>query len=68
MLEQLYFRVNFNDAENNDSSFVGLGGMGFIDQLLSYGYKGVVRPNNMWELAESQVTVIVSPDMFSVSS
>jgi len=64
-LERLDFLEERNLLSlNNDSSFVGSGGMGFIDQLPSDGYKGKVRTIDMWGLAESQVTVGVSPAMF----
>ncbi len=49
---------------NNDGSFVGSGGMGFTDSLPAKGFDGRVRTGDMWGLAESQVTVGVSPEMF----
>ena len=50
---------------NNDGTYVGSGGMGYIDNVLPAGdFRGTVRTKDMWGLAESQVTVGVSPDMF----
>lgn len=49
---------------NNDGSFIGSGGMGFIDKLPAEDFDGKVRTKDMWGLAESQVTVGISPDMF----
>ncbi|VBB07605.1 Hypothetical protein LUCI_2870 [Lucifera butyrica] len=50
---------------NNDGTFVGSGGMGFIDTLPAADFNGRVRTQDMWGLAESQVTVGISPDMFA---
>jgi hypothetical protein len=50
---------------NNDSSFVGSGGMGFTTELPQTGFSGHVRTRDMWGLAESQSTVGVSPEMFA---
>ncbi len=49
---------------NNDGSFVGSGGMGFIDTLPAADFAGKVRTKDMWGLGESQVTVGISPAMF----
>ncbi|EGO63013.1 hypothetical protein [Acetonema longum] len=49
---------------NNDGTYVGSGGMGFIDTLPAKDFAGTVRTKDMWGLAESQVTVGVSPGMF----
>jgi len=49
---------------NNDGSFVGSGGMGFTDELPAEAFDGRVRTKDMWGLAESQVTVGISPGMF----
>ena len=49
---------------NNDGTFVGSGGMGFTDALPAKDFAGKVRTEDMWGLAESQVTVGVSPEMF----
>lgn len=62
-------RLDFLEANNllclnNDSSFVGSGGIGFIDTLPQEDFDGKVRTKDMWGLAESQVTVGISPDMF----
>ncbi|MGI5848789.1 MAG: hypothetical protein ACOX8Q_01755 [Christensenellales bacterium] len=50
---------------NNDGTYVGSGGIGFTDELPSPGFNGHVKTKDMWGLAESQVTVGVSPGMFS---
>lgn len=50
---------------NNDGTFVGSGGMGFIDTLPAPDFDGRVRTKDMWGLAESQVTVGISPKMFA---
>lgn len=49
---------------NNDDTYVGSGGIGYIDNLPSADFSGKVRTKDMWGLAESQVTIGVSPDMF----
>jgi hypothetical protein len=49
---------------NNDGTFVGSGGIGFTDELPALDFDGKVRTKDMWGLAESQITVGVSPDMF----
>ncbi len=49
---------------NNDGTYVGSGGIWFIDTLPSEGFDKKVRTKDMWGLAESQVTVGISPDMF----
>ena len=49
---------------NNDNTFVGSGGIGFIDSLPPADFTGKVKTKDMWGLAESQVTVGVSPAMF----
>jgi hypothetical protein len=63
-------RLDYLEAEgllclNNDGSFVGSGGMGFTDALPAAGYAGKARTKDMWGLAESQVTIGVSPEMFA---
>ncbi|MGA2548204.1 MAG: hypothetical protein ABSF43_16780 [Rectinemataceae bacterium] len=50
---------------NNDGTFVGSGGMGFSDALPAADYAGKARTKDMWGLAESQVTIGISPDMFA---
>jgi len=49
---------------NNDDSYVGSGGYGWVDELPAPGFDGHVRTQDMWALGESQETVGVSPDMF----
>jgi len=49
---------------NNDGTYVGSGGLGFTDELPGKGFEGIVRTQDMWGLAESQVTIGVSPEMF----
>ena len=50
---------------NNDSTYVGSGGIGWTSQLPSDGFKGYTRTRDMWLLSESQITIGVSPDMFA---
>jgi len=50
---------------NNDSSYVGSGGIGYIDTLPAEDFSGKVRTKDMWALSESQVTIGVSPEMFA---
>ncbi|KJR44817.1 hypothetical protein UF75_4793 [Desulfosporosinus sp. I2] len=62
-------RLDFLEANNllclnNNDTYVGSGGIGFIDTLPQESFNGRVRTKDMWGLAESQVTVGVSPDMF----
>lgn len=49
---------------NNDGTYVGSGGIGFIDTLPPADFDGKVKTKDMWALAESQVTIGVAPDMF----
>lgn len=49
---------------NNDSAYVGSGGIGYIDTLPPTDFDGKVKTKDMWALSESQVTIGVSPDMF----
>lgn len=65
MMEKLDFLEDNNlFCLNNDGTYVGSGGMGFIDTLPAADFSGKVRTKDMWGLAESQVTVGVSPGMF----
>ncbi len=63
-------RLDFLESEgllclNNNSAFTGSGGMGYIDGVMpAPDFTGSVRTKDMWGLAESQVTIGVSPDMF----
>lgn len=50
---------------NNDSTYVGSGGIGWTTQLPSERYKGYARTQDMWLLSESQITIGVSPEMFA---
>lgn len=50
---------------NNGSHYVGSGGIGFTDELPGADFSGQVETRHLWGLAESQVTVGVSPDMFA---
>ncbi len=50
---------------NNDSTYVGSGGLGWTSQLPADRYKGFTRTQDMWLLLESQITIGVSPDMFA---
>ncbi|MBI9101336.1 MAG: hypothetical protein JEY99_02895 [Spirochaetales bacterium] len=47
---------------NNNYTYVGSGGVGFTDQLPS---EKPAKMSGMWGMAESQITVGVSPDMFA---
>ena len=49
---------------NNDSTYVGSGGLGITDELPGREFKGHVTTKHLWGLSESQITVGVSPDMF----
>lgn len=59
-----YLEANNLFSLNNDSSYVGSGGIGFTDELPSSSFDGKVTTKDMWGLLESQVTVGVSPSMF----
>jgi len=50
---------------NNDSHYVGSGGMGFTGELPGPDFQGKVETRHLWGLAESQVTVGISPVMFA---
>ena len=63
-------RLDMLEAEglftlNNDSHYVGSGGLGYIDELPGPGFDGKVMTRHLWVLAESQVTVGVSPEHFA---
>lgn len=63
-------RLDFLEANglltlNNDSHYVGSGGIGFTDELPGSDFAGKVKTRHMWGLIESQVTVGISPDMFA---
>ncbi len=45
--------------------FVGSGGIGFTNELPGDDFAGKVGTRHLWALAESQVTVGISPDMFA---
>jgi hypothetical protein len=49
---------------NNGADYVGSGGLGFTAELPGPDFDGHVKTRHMWGLAESQVTVGVSPEMF----
>jgi hypothetical protein len=62
-------RLDFLEANgllclNNDGTYVGSGGMGFTAALPAKDFSGKVRTKDMWGLAESQVTIGISPEMF----
>lgn len=59
-----YLEENGLFALNNDNTYVGSGGIGYTTELPSADYSGRVRTRDMWGLAESQITVGVSPEMF----
>ncbi len=50
---------------NNDGTYVGSGGLGYCDELPAEDFSGTqVRPADIWVLAESQETSLVSTEMF----
>jgi hypothetical protein len=49
-------------SANNDSTYVGSGGLGYTDELPTA--EGTVRCAQMWGFTESQETVSVSPEMY----
>jgi hypothetical protein len=62
-------KVDFLESQglfhlNNDSTYVGSGGIGFTSQLPAPGYRGSARARDLWLLLESQITIGVSPAMF----
>ncbi len=60
-----YLQNNQLLALNNDGTYVGSGGLGYCRELPAPDYMGQVRTRDMWGLAESQITIGVSPDMFA---
>jgi len=70
LLEGVMERLDWLESEgflwlNNDGSYVGSGGVGFIDSLPAAGFAGKVRAKDMWALAESQAVIGISPEMFA---
>ncbi|NCA98336.1 MAG: hypothetical protein EOM70_03055 [Clostridia bacterium] len=66
MLERLDFlESNKRLALNNDGTYVGSGGMGYTRELPAPDFAGLVRAKDLWVLAESQITIGVSPEMFA---
>jgi hypothetical protein len=49
---------------NNDSTYVGSGGLGNTDELPARDYSGRVRCADLWGFTDSQETVNVSPRMY----
>jgi hypothetical protein len=49
---------------NNDDTYVGSGGFGWVHGLPQPDFDGHVRTCDMWGFGESQETVGVSPEMF----
>lgn len=49
---------------NNNNTYVGSGGLGYTTELPAADFSGQVRTKDLWGLAESQITVGVSPEMF----
>ena len=60
-----YLESNNLLSLNNDHNYVGSGGIGFTHELPAADFSGHVRTKDMWLLSESQITIGVSPDMFS---
>jgi hypothetical protein len=50
---------------NNDGTYVGSGGFGWVHELPQPDYAGKVRTMDLWGFAESQETVGISPAMFA---
>jgi len=62
-------KLDYLEAEgllslNNDGTYVGSGGFGFVDELPQKGFDGKVRCRDLWGFTESQETVNVSPAMY----
>lgn len=51
-------------SPNYDTSYVGSGGFGLINELPQADFSGRVRTIDMWGFGESQETVGISPRMF----
>jgi hypothetical protein len=51
-------------SPNHDTTYVGSGGFGLIDELPGAGFSGKLRTRDLWGFAESQETVGISPRMF----
>jgi len=59
-----YLEQNNLLSLNNDGTYVGSGGYGYIDSLPQPDFKGNVRCCDMWGFTESQETVGVGSDMY----
>jgi hypothetical protein len=62
-------KLDYLEAEgllslNNDGTYVGSGGYGFVDELPQKDFDGKVRCRDLWGFTESQETVNVSPAMY----
>jgi hypothetical protein len=51
-------------SPNYDTTYVGSGGFGLVDELPQADFSGRVRTRDLWGFAESQETVGISPRMF----
>ena len=60
-----YLEANGLLTLNHRSHYVGSGGIGFTNELPGADFSGQVGTRHLWGLAESQVTVGISPDMFA---
>ena len=60
-----YLEQNGLLSLNNDGTYVGSGGFGWTHELPQPDFRGQVRTCDMWGFAESQETVLVSPQMFA---
>lgn len=49
---------------NNDETYLGTGGQGYLSALPSADFKGKVRMKDMWVTLQAQETVSVNPDQF----
>ena len=69
--EGYHQRLDFLESKgllspNYDNTYIGSGGFGFSEELLSENDTGLpTRISGMWGFAESQETVGISPEMFN---
>ena len=49
---------------NNDETYLGTGGQGYLSKLPAEGFDGKVRMKDMWVTLQAQETVSINPDQF----
>ena len=49
---------------NNDETYLGTGGQGYLSRLPADDFEGKVRTKDMWVTLQAQETVSVNPDQF----